>query len=166
MWGQLHVWVSTAACCWTVLPCQQPRTFTWFFSLRQMLFIMAFKIFRVGRVAVSRNHLLTEVPVSWTGCFNMCLFLRWEGSEERAAFCWALPCSREPNLPSLTATPCRRQCHCLALVRLITPIYSSCWAATGGARDWVFPARPRIVHTNMYPHQRKMFKEVRVIPVL
>lgn len=44
-----------------------------------------FQISRVGRVGMSRNHLLTEVPVIWTGCFNTCLFLRWEGSEERAA---------------------------------------------------------------------------------
>lgn len=46
---------------------------------------MAFKIFRVGRVGVGRNHLLTEGSVSWTGCCNRCLFLRWEGPEERAA---------------------------------------------------------------------------------
>lgn len=121
-----------------------------------MLFIMAFKIFRVGRVGVSRNHLLTEVPVSWTGCFNVCLFLRWEGSEERAAFCWALPFSPEPNLPSFLATPCQRQCHCLALVRPITPVYSSCWAATGGAQDWVFSARPGIVPTHVSPPKKNV----------
>lgn len=47
----------------------RPGTFTWFFSVRQMLFITAFKIFGVGGLGGSRNHLPAEVPVSWTSRF-------------------------------------------------------------------------------------------------
>lgn len=138
----------------------RPGMFTWFFLLRRMLFIIAFKIFGVGRVGATRNHLPAEVPVSWTSCFvaafNMCLILREEGSE-MSTFCWALHLSSTPDLLSLTEAPHRRQCCCLALAWLIAPVYFCCCAATGGAKDPVFPAGPSIMPTDLSPPEKKMF---------
>lgn len=132
----------------------RPGTFTWFFSLR--LFIIAFKIFGVGRLGASRSHLPTDVPVSWTSrfvaVFNMCLFLREEGSE-MSTFCWAL------HFP-VTEGPCQRQCRCLASAWLIALGYFNCCAATRGAWDPVFPAGPGIVPTDLFLPQKKMFKAI------
>lgn len=109
----------------------------------------------MGGVGVSRNHLLTEVPVRWTGCFNMCR-LRWEGSEERAAV-------------DLCPSPVSPTCHSQPLpVEAVPPSLLWCDSSHPSIPavelqleepDSDFPARPGIVLTHVLPAKKNMSKE-------
>lgn len=122
-WGQLHVRVSTAACCWTVLLRQQARDAHVVVPIKADALYYRSGSTRGGKGRGEWEPALCWSPVSGTLCFvvafNMCRLLR-EGSSEMSTFCWALHPSGEPNLLSLIQAP-----RCLVSVWPITPTAST-----------------------------------------
>lgn len=84
VWGQLHVWVSSALV-WTVLPCQQPRDAHAIFPHYGRCFLLWHLKYSGWEEQgwVGTTFSLKSVSVGQAAL--TCLSLRWEGCEEGAA---------------------------------------------------------------------------------